>query len=247
MDVQLPIRPLTDTVFGLGREALAVGSAVARYRRTFVVPERPPTGRPSWTTRPVVLVHGFGHNAGAFSELAARLAAAGFFDLSTVTYGIDDDVPGIAARIDEQVDAITTALGVDRVHLVGHSVGGVAIRYWYDVLGGDEHADAVVTLGAPLRGAIWTRLPFLRPPARDLAAGSSVTAVLGRRSGRHRQWTTVGGTFDLVVPPRRAHLDDGEVVDVPTGHAGLLTSARAAGEVCLALLHAEDLRAAASR
>lgn len=242
----LSMRPVAGAVVGAGREALAVGAAVARYRRRFEVPVRPRSSRPTWTTRPVVLVHGFGHNAGAWSGLATRLAAAGFFDLSTVTYGIDDDVPQIAARITEQVDAITTARDVDRVHLVGHSLGGVAIRYWYDVLGGDEQTDAVVTLGAPLRGVIWSRLPLLRPPGRDLAPGSRVNTALGRRRRGHDQWTTIGGTFDFVVPPARAHLDDTEAVDVATGHAGLLRSARAAGEVCIALLHAEEVRAAAS-
>jgi pimeloyl-ACP methyl ester carboxylesterase len=242
--VQLRVPPIADTLVGVGRETLAVGAALLHYRRRFVVPERPPPGRPMWTARPVVLVHGFGHNAGAWSELAARLAAAGFFDLSTVTYGIDDDVPHIAARIADQVDAVTATAAVDRVHLVGHSLGGAAIRYWHDVLGGAEQADAVVTLGAPLHQTVWTRLPFLRASVRDLAAGSQVSTVLGRHRGRHDRWTTVGGTFDFVVPPGSAHLDDAEVVDVPTGHAGLLTSARAAGQVCLALLHAEELRAA---
>jgi hypothetical protein len=73
-----------------------------------------------------------------------------------------------------------------------------------------------------------------------------VTSTLAQRHGHHHQWTTVGGTFDVVVPPGRAHLDDADVVDVPTGHAGLLTSPRAAGAVCVALLHAEEVRAAAS-
>jgi pimeloyl-ACP methyl ester carboxylesterase len=244
--VALPVSSLTRTLAGIGREAVAAGAAVVHYRRHFVPPERPAVERASWPTRPVVLVHGFGHNAGAWSDLAARLAAAGFFDLSTVTYGIDDDVPRIAARIAERVDAITTVPGVDRVHLVGHSLGGVAIRYWHDVLGGDQQADAVVTLGAPLRGVIWTRLPFLGAPARDLAPDSQVSRALHRRRCRHDRWTTVGGTFDVVVPPGRAHLDHGHGVDVPAGHAGLLTSPRAAGEVCLALLHAEEVRAAAA-
>jgi pimeloyl-ACP methyl ester carboxylesterase len=244
--MQLPMRRLANVVVGAGREALAVGAAVANYRRRFEPPVPPPTLRPSWATRPVLLVHGFGHNAGAWSKLATRLAAAGFSDLSTITYGIDDDVPGIAARIAEEVEAVTTSRAIDRVHLVGHSLGGVAIRYWYDVLGGDQQADAVVTLGAPLRGVIWTRLPFLRAPARDLAADSPVSRTLGRWRGRHDRWTTVGGTFDVVVPPVRAHLDDADVVDVPAGHAGLLTSSVAGGEVCFALLHAEERRAAAS-
>src|SRR4051812_45560114 len=204
------LRPFADTVSGISREALAVGAALAHYRREFVVPATPRPERPTWSTRPVVLVHGFGHNAGAWSKLAARLTAAGFFDLTTVTYGIDDDVPTIAACISEAVDAITTSRGVGRVHVVGHSLGGVAIRYWHDVLGGDERADAVVTLGAPLRGMFWTRLPFLGAPARDLADDSAVSRTLGRRHAPHERWTTVGGTFDLVVPPGRAHLDDAE-------------------------------------
>jgi pimeloyl-ACP methyl ester carboxylesterase len=242
----LSMRPLTDAVVGAGREALAVGAAVAHYRRPFEVPVPPSPQRATWATRPVVLVHGFGHNAGAWSKLATRLAAAGFSEISTVTYGIDDDVPTIAGRIAEEVDAVTTTRAVDRAHVVGHSLGGVAIRYWYDVMGGDRRADAVVTLGAPLRGTFWTRLPFLRPPARDLAADSVVSRTLSNRQGRHDHWTTVGGTFDVVVPPARAHLDDAEVVDVPAGHAGLLTSTQAGGAVCLALLHAEELRAAVS-
>ena len=149
---------------------------------------------------------------------------------------------GIAA----EVDTVVSMHAIDRVHLVGHSLGGVGIRYWYDVLGGDQQADAVVTLGAPLRGAIWSRLPFLRAPARDLAAGSPVSRTLGRRSSGHDHWTTVGGTFDFVVPSVRAHLDDADVVDVPAGHAGLLTSPVAGGQVCLALLHAEERRAVAA-
>jgi hypothetical protein len=132
------------------------------------------------------------------------------------------------------------------VHLVGHSLGGVAIRYWYDVLGGDAHADAVVTLGAPLRGSPWTRLPFLRRPISDLVERSAVNEALGRRRASHACWTTVGGAFDIVVPARRAHLDDAAVVDVGTGHAGLLTSPVAGGQVCFALLYAEELRAAVS-
>jgi hypothetical protein len=198
--------------------------------------------RPTWETEPVVLVHGLGHNAGAWSTLGSRLAVAGFFELSPVTYGVDAEVPRIAASIAEQVEEIVTSSSVECVHLVGHSLGGVAIRYWYDVLGGDRRADAVVTLGAPHLGTMWTRLPFLSAPARDLASGSLVTTTLDRVSAQHNRWTTIGGTFDLVVPPSRAHLPDAENVDVPAGHAGLLTSPAAAGEVCMALLNAEDQR-----
>ncbi len=238
-------RSLTGTAVGVGREAWAVGAAVAAYRNRFAAPVRPSTARTSWATETVVLVHGLGHNAGAWSKLGARLGVAGFFELTPVTYGLDDEVPRIAAHIGDQVEAILVSRPAERVHLIGHSLGGVAIRYWHDLLGGDAHADAVVTLGAPHLGTIWTHLPFLTAPAGDLAVGSSVTTRLGQRCVRHDRWTTIGGTFDLVVPPSRAHLPDAHNVDVAAGHAGLLTSGAAAGQVCMALLHAEEQRAAA--
>jgi len=238
-------RALTGTALGVGREAWAVGAAVATYRNRFKMPNPPRNPRPSWATEPVVLVHGLGHNPGAWSPLAARLGVAGFSQLVPVSYGLACEVPSIAARIADQVEAIVASPRVERVHLIGHSLGGVAIRYWYDVLGGDTRADVVVTLGSPHLGTIWTRLPFLSAPARDLAGGSPVSRALSRSNVRHDRWTTIGGTFDVVVPPSRAHLPDAENVNVAAGHAGLLTSSAVAGHVCMALLHAEDRRAAA--
>jgi pimeloyl-ACP methyl ester carboxylesterase len=218
---------------------------MAAYRNRFTAPAQPNTGRRTRSPAPVVLVHGLGHNDGAWSTLGARLGVAGFFDFTPVTYGIDDDVPRIGARIAEHVQGIVVSRSVERVHLIGHSLGGVAIRYWHDVLGGAARTDAVVTLGAPLLGTPWTRLPFLSPAARDLAVGSSVTATLGRLNAPHDHWTTIGGTFDLVIPPSRAHLPGAEAIIVAAGHAGLLTSRAAAGHVCMALLHAEERWAAA--
>jgi len=246
-DFMVRLGSMVAAAFGHAREAIEIGVAVVNYRRPFAGQNRPSTARPGWTTRPVVLVHGFGHNAGAWNWLADRLTAAGFFDLTAVTYGVQDDVATIAARIADEVDRVLASRSTDRVHLVGHSFGGVAIRYWHDVLGGAAQADAVVTLGAPLQGSPWTRLPLLRRPVRDLAETSAVNQALGRRGASHACWTTVGGAFDLVVPARSAHLDDAEVVDVGTGHAGLLTSRVAGGQVCMALLYAEEIRATASR
>ena len=237
---------LKEATFGLGREAWAISAAMATYRKGFASPARPGTTRPTWRTEPVVLVHGLGHNDGAWSTLGARLGAAGFFDFTPVTYGLADDVPRVAGLIADRVDMLVVSRSVERVHLIGHSLGGVAIRYWYDMLGGDARADAVVTLGAPHLGTIWTHLPFLRAPARDLAVDSLVTTRLRRRGVQHDRWTTIGGNFDLVVPPWRAHLPGAENVNVPAGHAGLLTSRAAAGHVCMALLNAEDQRAAAA-
>jgi pimeloyl-ACP methyl ester carboxylesterase len=240
--VKARVRWVAGAAVGLGREAWAVGAALATYRARFAVPVRPAIDRAAWTNEPVVLVHGLGHTSGAWSPLTARLGAAGFFEFHPVTYGVHDDVAGVAARIAEAVDPIVASRAGTRVHLVGHSLGGVAIRYWHDLLGGDAHTDAVVTLGSPHLGTMWTRLPLLSAAARDLVVGSSVATQLDRRASPHDHWTTIGGTFDLLVPPSRAHLPDATTANVAAGHTGLLTSRTAAGHVCMALLHAEEQR-----
>ena len=129
-------RTLTDAALGVGREAWAVGGAIATYRNGFATPVRPTTAEPVDQ-----------RTGGARSRVRAQ--RRGVVDSSApdsgrrvlrvppVTYGVDDEVPRIAARIAEQVDAIVASRSVERVHLVGHSLGGVAIRYWHDLLGGD--------------------------------------------------------------------------------------------------------------
>jgi pimeloyl-ACP methyl ester carboxylesterase len=233
-------------------ELCALASAARRYRGTFAMDaawlDLPATfddRRPRRRSAPVVLVHGSGHNASAWLTLARRLVAAGFDDLQPVGYGLRDDVPAIAERIERVVRARLGSSSDDRVHLVGHSLGGVAARWWSDELGGGDLVDAAVTLGSPHAGTPWARLPSFARGVHDVAPGSALTRQLADRSATYPRWTTIGGTFDVVVPPNRAHLPWSDAFDVPVGHIGLLESPIAGGLVCAALLAAEDLRAAA--
>jgi triacylglycerol esterase/lipase EstA (alpha/beta hydrolase family) len=223
-----------------------VGCAVG-YRRPFRGARGPAGVAPGTAARrtaPVVLVHGAGHNPSAWTRLGDRLEAAGFLDLHGVAYGLAADVPTIADAIGDRVDDACTTSGSSRVHVVAHSLGGVATRYWHDELDGRDRVDAVVTLGAPLAGTPWARLG-LTSRVRELAPGSRLLNELASREGDHRHWTTVGATMDALVPAARAHLRTSRSVDIPAlGHLGLLTSDAAGGWVCAALLEAEDRRLA---
>lgn len=235
-----------EAMVGAARSELraVLGCAVA-YRRPF--PEcRGDAGaedpKPRWRTAPVVLVHGAGHNPSAWTSLAARLEAAGFADRHGVAYGIGADVPSIAAAIDTVVDDACARAGMPRVHVVAHSLGGVATRYWHDELGGRDRADAIVTLGSPLSGTPWARLG-LTSGVRDLAPGSQLLAALAAADRDYRHWTTVGAAMDALVPAGRAHLPSSRRVDIRAlGHLGLLMSGVAGGWVCAALLEAEERR-----
>jgi hypothetical protein len=226
-------------------ELRAAVGCVVEYRRPFRGsrgPDAHADGDAAWPTAPVVLVHGAGHNPSAWTTLGDRLEAAGFLDLHGVAYGIGAGVPAIAAAIEARVDDALRRSRAPYVHVVAHSLGGVATRYWHDELGGRLRAGAIVTLGAPLAGTPWARLG-LTSGVRELAPGSRLLSGLGARGGDYRNWTTVGAAMDAVVPRGRAHLRTSRHVDIRAlGHLGLLTSGVAGGWVCAALLEAEDRR-----
>src|SRR5687767_14484686 len=94
--------------------ALAVGFA---SRRT--------TPRSSVSGVPVVVVPGYGGNAGSVDALVAALRASG--RTVTVVVGAESGrgpSADSAARLDVAIDE----LGVDEVDLVGYSAGGVVVR-----------------------------------------------------------------------------------------------------------------------
>lgn len=100
---------------------------------------------------PVVLVHGYLCNHRIWDTTAAQLRAQGHavfaVDLEPVFTSIDDYAPILES-------AVTSALlnsGQTQVALVGHSMGGLAIRAWMRKHGTDRVA-RVLTLGTPHQG-----------------------------------------------------------------------------------------------
>jgi len=62
----------------------------------------------------------------------------------------------LAARVDGWLRDWRAASGDTdaKVTFVCHSMGGLAVRYYLEVLGGREHARRVITLGTPYRGSV---------------------------------------------------------------------------------------------
>jgi pimeloyl-ACP methyl ester carboxylesterase len=96
-------------------------------------------------TRDVLLLHGLWMNRYAMLPLAHRLARAGFrphaLTYRSVARGLDDHV----ARIERAL----ADLGVERVHVVAHSMGGVVAAAWL-ARAPRASADRVVLLGSPV-------------------------------------------------------------------------------------------------
>lgn len=103
---------------------------------------------------PVLFIHGYFCNGGAFALMRRYLARHGFTNTSMITcepvYGDIDDYAGqVHARIEE----ICAATGAAQVVLVGHSMGGLTARR-YVQLHGPARVAKIITLGTPHHGAI---------------------------------------------------------------------------------------------
>ncbi|MBP2416462.1 esterase/lipase family protein [Microlunatus capsulatus] len=192
---------------------------------------------------PILLVHGIGDNHTIFALLQRQLRRRGFRTVSTHDYGLlTRDVRAAARQLGEAVEALCASTGHERLHVVGHSLGGLIARYHVQRQGGDARVDTLVTLGTPHGGTVLARaLPGL-PLLRQLAPGSDVIAELAEPApGCRTRFLAVRTDLDhLVVPGRNAALEhpDLDVRNLAVrgvGHLSLTGDARVAREIAATL------------
>ena len=134
------------------------------------------------------------------------------------------DVRVAARDLGDHVERLCAAAGVDRVHIVGHSLGGLIARYYVQRLGGDARVDTLVTLGSPHRGSMIAHLlpPTLVP--RQLQPGSDLLRELDEPApGCRTRFLAVWSRMDqLIIPQRNARLEhpDLQVTNVCVDHVG---------------------------
>lgn len=109
----------------------------------------PPSGIP--LKIPVVLVHGYLCNHRVWDTMAEQLRQAGHpvlaVDLEPLFVSIDRYAP----IIEETVNELCRQAGTEQVALVGHSMGGLAIRAWLRSCG-TKRVASIITLGTPHQG-----------------------------------------------------------------------------------------------
>lgn len=102
---------------------------------------------------PVILIHGFFHNRSGFFVMRRHLTKQGFrkiytFNYNTLTKSIEQSAEDLAEKV-EEVLLLTRR---ERVHIVGHSQGGLIARYYIQALGGEHRVSKCVTMGTPHLG-----------------------------------------------------------------------------------------------
>lgn len=196
----------------------------------------------------VVLLHGIWLRGFTLGLLARRLRAAGHevscYDYASVTRSPDEGL----ARVGEYV----AALPPGRVHMVGHSLGGL-LALTLAERGLDRELGRIVCLGTPLRGsavarvmAAWSPLRWTLGEAGDLLCRglpdrprAEVGVIAGRLPvGFGMLVPALTQPHDGTVSVNETHIEglaDHAVVD--TTHSGLLLSDRVARMTAHFLAH----------
>jgi triacylglycerol lipase len=159
---------------------------------------------------PILLVHGIVDNHSIFSRLDHTLRRRGFRTVSAYDYGLlTRDIPAASMLLGEAIEKIAANSGYERIHVVGHSLGGLMARYYVQRLGGDARVHTLVTLGTPHQGTQLARALPLVPLVRQLTPGSPVIRELAEPApGCRTPFIAFHTDLDqLVVPSRSARIE----------------------------------------
>ena len=155
---------------------------------------------------PILLVHGMIDNRSIFTLLRRGLRRRGFWQLPAMNYSpFTTDVRDAAVRLAERVEEIVARTGYDRIHIVGHSMGGLIARYYVQRLGGHLRVHTLVTLGAPHGGTLAAHL-LPHPLGRQLRPSADLIRELAQPAPECRtRFVAFYSDLDhMVVPARNA-------------------------------------------
>lgn len=214
--------PVSQRLTALRREASALArqARLLRHDLFAVVPRQAPEDV-------VVLVHGFLATAGVLRPLAERLEGDTGAHAASFTHLPGEGIERIARRIDALVRRLSP--GTRRLHLVGHSVGGLAARYYVDELGGDARVVQTISLASPFSGV--PRASLLPGSlAKDLHPDNPLLARLRAGVGQGVPHFSIAGSSDALVAS--GALPSAASLEVPgCGHNALLYDPLVLGEV----------------
>ncbi len=183
-------------------------------------------------TRPVILIHGYGHNRSCFLPLELYLRAVGFDRIFPFTYSNPANIDQVAKSLKTFVDQVreSCSSGRQTVDLVAHSLGGLAARVYLQELSGARHVDQCLTLATPHYG---TYSSYWTPTAigRQMRPESDFMVRLNhpdRRASGVRYYSLWAEQDLMVLPRENAIYREGNDQAIPdTGHLGIVLHPKA--------------------
>ena len=173
---------------------------------------------------PVLLLHGLFNNRASWFWLRIALRRAGFHNIATMNLSSWHTEERLTELVAKKVDELRHSLDVERVHLVGHSMGGVIARNFVQRRGGATKVDRCVCLGSPHVGS--KLAPFaLTRLGQNLIPGSEFLSLLSKAEIPPEVTMTCifSNKDNMVLPVTSAALPWGTNVELDgMGHTGLI-------------------------
>jgi pimeloyl-ACP methyl ester carboxylesterase len=196
---------------------------------------------------PIILVHGLIDNRSIFTLLRRGLRRRGFGRVITLNYSpFTQDIRQVAHRLAALVEQTCEETGYERVHVIGHSLGGLIARYYVQCLEGDGRVHTLCTLGTPHAGTFAAHLMPQRV-VKQLRPGSELMRELaGPATGLRTRFVAFWSDLDqLVVPKRSARIDHPDlsarnVLLRGVGHMSLPIDGRVVREITSLLAHLDE-------
>jgi pimeloyl-ACP methyl ester carboxylesterase len=191
---------------------------------------------------PIILIHGIIDNHTVFAFLRRALNRRGFGRVITLNYSpLSDDIPRVARRLKSLVEKVHRETGYERVHVIGHSMGGVVARYYVQCLGGDKRVHTLVTLGSPHGGTMPANL-VPHSVVKQLRPGSKIMRELDAPApGCRTRMVAIWSDLDQIIIPKRnarivhPDLNARNVFVRGIGHMSFPVDGRVVHEICTTL------------
>jgi triacylglycerol lipase len=183
----------------------------------------------------VVFLHGLFATAGVLRPIRAAIARHPGVHAAALTYPPGPGVKLLASRLHELLQGLPADA---RIHLVGHSLGGIVAR-WFTQEIGDARVAQTISMATPFAGVPRARLlgfdgardlDVSSPLLRELALGRAASAA-GERDGARQvpHLSIIAGSDGMVQSPVSHALPGGEVIVLAgRGHNTLLFDPEAA-------------------
>ncbi len=151
---------------------------------------------------PILLVHGMLDNRAIFTVLRRGLRRRGFGRVFAINYSpLTNDIRSAARDLSAAIEELVASTGYERIHLVGHSLGGLIARYYVQRLDGSQRVHTLVTLGTPHSGT-WPAYGLPVQLCRQLRPGSELYAELALPTpGCRTRFVAYWSDLDQIVIP----------------------------------------------
>jgi len=193
---------------------------------------------------PILLLHGLFINRAGWFWFKWALRRRGFRNLVTINLSSFHNEEALTEQVAKRVDELRHSLNVERVHLVGHSMGGVIARNYLQLRGGENKVDRCIFLGTPHAGSKLS--PFAISPLSNVLVPNSdfLTRLATAPPPQQAKLFNIYSSKDnMVVPASSSHLEWLENIILDRiGHTGLLYRRKSIEAVATALGTADEDR-----